>query len=140
MAYRLRYEAEAKAEIQEAKDTYPGSFAAAVNAWLLLLAAEAEGGTYPLSLDAEDWLEAAEGAIESRRHLWNKFWEVGSRDKVRALIAFVKKRRPPWELRTATKPFTIPGDSCHEVTAVYEVNHVEKEIRFRMFVGLPAQG
>jgi hypothetical protein len=47
--------------------------------------------------------------------------------------------RPPYQPRAAIRVFTVFAVNC-EVTALYLVDHVAREVIFMAFDGLPMQG
>jgi hypothetical protein len=139
MLYASFFQKDAKANLQEAQNIYPG-FRKTVNEWLDRLASEAEGRDYEISIDILAVIETVLARKPSSwRFSWRRWLSASFIDKIRAIGTVAKKRCPPWELRSALKHFTVVGAFDCEVTAHFEVDHVDKRIIFRQFDGLPGQ-
>lgn len=144
MAYLIKYERNAKAELTSAQDCYGGQFREATNTWLREIAVAAECRDYEVSLSSADLADILETVLNSPRWLWPHSWrrwvKASIRQRFRATLVLIRKRCPPWEIRVSERRFTVIDAFSAEVTAVFEVDHVQKRVIFRMFHGLPGQG
>jgi hypothetical protein len=126
--------------LSEAQTTYGGEFREETNGWLSALAAEAETRDSSLSID---FAEAIEAALSTEPRSWGhslrNWFKAPIADKVRAILAAIRKRCPPWEMRAAVRWFTVISAFDSEIVAYYEVDHVKKRMIFRRFEGLPGQ-
>lgn len=74
------------------------------------------------------------------KQMWRNWWAATPIDKVKTLITVLAKRCPPWQIRGTSRWFSgILGTFDCEVHAWYEVNHVDEEIIFAKFIGLPGE-
>jgi hypothetical protein len=144
VVYDIRYERAAKAELEAALGTYDAEFGGTVMRWLADLASEAQARGHSLSTDFEDLLATAEQVVRESGGSWGLSWqrfrEAGWVQRVRAVIALVRNRKPPWELRASRRLFRVLDAFGTEVLVFYEVDHVGKRIVIRLFDGLPGQG
>ncbi|HEY7425425.1 MAG TPA: hypothetical protein VH682_14435 [Gemmataceae bacterium] len=144
MAYFIKYERNAKAELTSAQDCYGGQFRVETNAWLQEIAAAAERRDYAASLNSVDLVDILKTVLDSPRRSWPYSWrrwvKAPIRQKFQATLILIHKRCPPWEIRVSERSFTVIDAFSAEVTAVFEVDHVQKRVIFRMFHGLPGQG
>lgn len=142
MRYRIRFRRRAKEELSRAKQ-YSSQFSHDLDEWLSDIASSVENRSSTQSIDVVDILEKginASGNPGPWTAAWAKWWQATPIDKVRAVIAFLKTRSPPWELRATAKWFTgILGAFDCEVHAYFEVNHVDGEVIFTQFTGLPGE-
>lgn len=142
MAYRIKFERRAKEELTRAQDTYGTDFREESNGWLKQLAYEAERQTYSISIDTQELAESALEALEKKtdwQYSWRRLLNSSWKTKLRALLAVVKKRRPPYEQRSAPGRFVILGSFDADVTAHFEIDHAQKCVIFRLFDGLPGE-
>jgi hypothetical protein len=142
MPYATRYRERAKRELEHFTGPYDEEFRQALHSWLNQLAAEAQGKNYSLSIDALDLLNAVEEGADPGDWpgAWKRWKEASWRDKLRALLVILRKRRPPWEFRGAVQTFPVLSGAFHcEVHALYEVAHVDRQVIFTKFTGLPGQ-
>lgn len=140
MAYSILLERSAREELHEAQEGYGTDFREATEQWLHRLATEAETRDYELSADLVEWAESVLGtAPSSWGHSWRRWLSSRFGDQLRALLTLARKRCPPWELRTSVERFTVLGFFPAEVLVHFEVDHVDKRVIFRQFLGLPGQ-
>jgi hypothetical protein len=142
MPYRIRYHRQAKADVQRCRDTYaPRVFPDQLNNWLRDLAREGEAKDWQLSIDLAELLNNMDEAEELVREwptLWQRFWTASIKNKFKAAYLTITGRLP-YRSRAAIRVFTIFAIDC-EVTALYLVDHVEHQVVFLAFDGLPLQG
>lgn len=141
MGYDIKFQREAKAELDSSCEVYGPGFRLEILTWLSEIAAAVERKDYSLDVDV---LEAAKGFLggspSSIRHSLNRWAEASYGAKLRAFITLLTKRCPPWELRAAEKRFIVIDTFPADVLAYYEIDHTKKVVVFRMFHGLPGQG
>lgn len=101
MAYSVRYQRAAGAERDYLKDTYGQSFREAYDQWVILIATRAaandkfeDAGDLPAVLD--DALD--HNKLADWKQSWQEFRSAGFRDKIKAVLSVLRRRRPP--LRT----------------------------------------
>ena len=142
MSYRIRFRARAKADLQIAKQ-YSTQFSDDLDAWLTEIAASCQRRDSSNSIDLIELLDHGTKAIEHStawEKAWKRWWSAAPFEKLKALVVFLRKRCPPWELRATSKWFTgILGAFDCDVCAYYEVNHVAGEVVFATFTGLPGE-
>ncbi len=139
--YANKYEREAKKELEEAKETYGGAFRDEVDDWLNSVVLEVERRESNLSVSVMDMmLEATQSKQGSWQFSWKKWLDAKLIAKFKAILFIVNNRCPPWELRAAICRFTVMSTFDCEITAYFEVNHVDRQVVFRLFDGLPGQG
>jgi hypothetical protein len=138
--YSIVYERRAKMELEDAKETYGGTFREEVDRWQTDLVRDAENRVYSVSIDAAAMMEAA---VQSRPSSWRLSWKrwlsAPLIKKIQAILLVVGKRCPPWEFRASAMRFTVVNAFDCEVVAFYEVDHVARRVIFRLFDGLPGQ-
>jgi hypothetical protein len=143
MPYDIRYQRDAKADLDSALGTYGADFQADMMGWLAQLAKEAEAKEHTLSLDFEQVLgtleQVASSTTGSWQHSWRRFKGATWATRARAILALVRLRKPPWELRASRHWFHVLGSFNAEVFVYFEVDHVNKRIIVRLFDGLPGQ-
>lgn len=143
MPYKIRFRRRAKQELVLAQ-SYSAEFGEQLNQWLIDIAVSIVPGKKDFAIDMTVVLEAGIDLIPEGtspwKTSWSRFCTAGHLEKLRALVALVKKRRPPWELQTTSRwfPQILNAFDC-EAHAVFEVNHVDGEVIFTMFAGLPGQ-
>jgi hypothetical protein len=93
MAYRIRYHAEARQELNKCNETYgPTDLPQRLATWLDELATEAETKDWNLSVDVEKLLETSESIeslVRSWPDLWQRFWNASLKDKFRAALVVI---------------------------------------------------
>jgi hypothetical protein len=141
MPYAILYQVDAKADLEANLADYGTKFREDVTAWITELATKAEAGDYSLSFDYLELVDAAlETESKSWRHSIRRFVQANAKERFWAFIAFIRHRRPPWELRAVSRAFWVVDAFPCQITAFVEINHSEKRIVFRHFKGLPSQG
>jgi len=138
--YRIFFERHAWDELSQAQEDYGTEFREGTDQWLRQLATEAETRDYELSVDLVEWTNSVlSSSPSSWGHSWHRW--LGSRFGVqlRALLTLAKKRCPPWELRTSPERFTVLGCITVDVLVHFEVDHIDKRVIMRQFLGLPGQ-
>jgi len=142
MLYRTRFRRRAKEELKRAK-RYSSDFSDDLDQWLADIA---NSSTEQVTSDSIDLLQLLDEGAElaenpSRwKYLWKKWWASTPIKKVEALIIVIRKRCPPWHIRATSRWFCgILGAFDCEVHACYEVNHIDREIVFTKFIGLPGE-
>jgi hypothetical protein len=142
MRYRIRFRTSAKEELLRAKK-YSMQFSQELDEWLEDIAASSHRRDALKSIDLLDLLEQGINIAENLspwKSVWKKWWKAAPIEKVKALITVLKKRCPPWQLRATSKWFSgILGAFDCEVHAYFEVNHVDGEVIFTKFAGLPGE-
>ena len=87
----------------------------------------------------EDSIEFAESGKSSIRirDKWRKALPI---EKIKALIFFIKNRKMPWEIRKEIRwIFNILGVFDAEIHFVYEIDHINEQVVFVKFSGMPGQ-
>jgi hypothetical protein len=126
--------------LSQAQDDYGAAFREDTERWLLQLATEAETGNHEISADLSQWVDSILGSSSSSwGHSWHRLLKTRLGDRLRALLTFARRRSPPWELRTSVRRFSVLGIFTAEVLVHFEVDHVNKRVIFRQFLGLPGQ-
>lgn len=130
MAYAIQYRLSARQSLNDCQATYGACLAGPVQEWLKRLAHEADGGTYRLSIDAWALFEAV--ANNPNPTAWtraSKVWlNAPLMTKIRAIVAILSTRRPPWEFRAASETLQFLGTCSYEATVFYDIDHVERRI------------
>lgn len=145
MSYTVFFRASARKELNDCCDTYGTGLHDDIVGWLRGLAVAAERNDGALSIDLGSVLEdiadeVAAGAISRRWKYAVQKWRASNVwGKVKGFIAFLKTRRPPWELRSSICSFTFLERCRCEVHVYYEVDHVNRRIVVAKFDGLPGQ-
>ena len=141
MAYAIRYKPAARRQLDQCREDYP-TFAATVEAWLRGVATAAERQDEAISFELADLLELAASGAESS-DAWalslRNWLDASAKDKLKALVATLRKRCPPWQFRGSVAPLPFLDYSTCEVHAYYLVDHVEQRIIIALFKGLPGQ-
>jgi len=98
MAYAVRYQRDAGAERDYLKETYGQSFREAYDLWVISIATRAaENDKFE---DAGDLPTVLDDALNDNRLAdWKQSWQVfrsaGFRDKIKAVLSVLRKRKPP---------------------------------------------
>jgi hypothetical protein len=143
MPYRIRFRRRAKAEFTQAQG-YSTQFGDELSRWLNDIAIAVDPGEKELSADLTVILESCIDLIPEAESPWKASWvrwkRAGNLEKLRAVIALVKTHRPPWELHATSRwfPQILNAFDC-EAHTIFEVNHVDREVVFTKFAGLPGQ-
>ena len=142
MSYRIRFRARAKQELLIAKQ-YGVEFSEELDSWLADIAEACHRRDSSISIDLIELLDEGTQAVENSsawKQAWKRWRNAAPVEKLKALVVFLKKRCPPWELRATSKWFTgILGVFDCDIHAYFEVNHVAGEVVFTMFTGLPGE-
>jgi hypothetical protein len=130
LAYAIRYRKRARVALDNCSAIYGGALAGPLHRWLGQLAAEAQGGVYVISLDAQSALETIANHPDPEKWVsaGRRWLEAPILAKIKAIGVLLTKRCPPWEFRAAVKSFRFLGACTYEVMAFYEVDHVEGRI------------
>lgn len=143
MGYQLRYERRAKRELDACCHTYGPTLCGELQQWLRELAEEATLGKWLLSSDLNEILESVirDGDLSpgSWGESWRRFLRASALEKVQALYVAVTRFKPPWQARAGFRSFLVLNIFSAEVTVVYQLDNVRKEMIVRMFIGLPGQ-
>lgn len=95
MSYRVRFRQRARQEFERCRD-YGSEFHDKLTLWLSDLADGAEKGTDSSSIDPLQILdEALDGGTDDWEESWRRLWEKAPVNRIRALIAVLRKRSPP---------------------------------------------
>lgn len=138
--YRILFRERAKQEVELAQ--YLGeSFTEMFSRALEEIAEDAANNGTPKSVDyvelLEKYIELAESDV-ARSHIAAKWRDTTTLEKIKAVIFIAKNRKSPWEIRGEIRWFrNILGVIDLEVHFVYEVDHVNKQVIFVKFTGLP---
>lgn len=141
--YTIRYRQRAKEEAQRAY--YLGaSFTEPFNASLDEIAEYAASNGPSNSIDylavLEELIELLK-AGESRTYLQKKWEDSSLIEKANALLSLVRHRRMPWIIRSEIRWIhNILGAFDAEIQFFYEIDHVNRQVVFIKFSGLPGQG
>jgi hypothetical protein len=132
--YTVKHHKDAARERDWLFSTYGESFRTAYNDWMDEIARWAainkEDGWFDLDQMLACLLE--EGELPNWARSLKRFRQAGVREKLRALVAMVKKRRPPWRLKAASRP--IPGlddQLLIDVGIIFDINDVDRLIVVR---------
>jgi hypothetical protein len=102
--YQVKYQRNAARERDWLCHTYGDSFRHGYSAWLTELSEDLAQGRDDAHFDLQEVLDAIEKENLSNWHRsYKRFLEAGYRDKLRALLAVLRNRRPPWQLRGAAR-------------------------------------
>lgn len=140
MSYSVKYERRAKTEKEWLCETYGQQYSEQLEVWLGQLASEAAAGKSPrASDDLFDILEKGLDRAENEKGQWAYFarrWrEAGILDRVRALLVAIKRRRPPWRCRGASRAIPALESRINIPTdIIYEINDVKKWLVVRMIL------
>jgi hypothetical protein len=146
MPYALKMTISAKKALKKCFETYHQE--EEISSWLKRLVALAEAGIGDGSIDLGDMFrnlgidmpDPEDFDPDDWRSSWIYFKDAELRKKIQFLIVIAAKRNPPIQLRHATETFVFLGAIWLDVSANYEINHVEKVVLFRTFEGLPGTG
>ena len=93
-----------------------------------------------------DYLELLQDSIDfaesgkCRTHIRDKWRDATPTEKIKALIYAIKNRKLPWEIRGEVRwIYNILGVFDSEIHYVYEIDHLNKQVVFVKFSGLPGQ-
>ncbi len=93
-----------------------------------------------------DYLELLEDSIELaksgkvRNHIRDKWHDATLGEKIKALVYILKNRNTPWEIRGEIHWIhNILGVINAEIHFIYEIDHLNKQVVFVKFDGLPGQ-
>ena len=140
MAYAIRFKSRAREELDECCQCYGDTLRSELNGWLLRLAGNAGSSVAGDSINISEIIEeAAANRGASWERSWRKWWKAPLLEKARAIHIVFKKWCPPWQLMFAIRWFNVIGRFDCEVHAYFIVDHVEKQIIFVKFDGLPGQ-
>lgn len=140
--YKIRYRKRAKQEAERPK--YLGtSFTEPFSRSLEEIAEDAAKKDTSKSVDylelLEDSIEFAESGA-SRIHIRDKWRDATPIEKLKALIYAIKNRKMPWEIRGEIRwIYNILGVFDSEIHYVYEIDHLNEQVVFVKFSGLPGQ-
>lgn len=137
--YRIRYDEETKAELEMAYEIYGSRFKGEFTEWLELIATAAANPQDTNTLDLLEVLENAENWKEDVRLSFQELCKTNLLGKIRALLSIVRRRKPPWQLRTVWQFFRIVDSFTCEVHAYFIVSHSERTVTFYLIEGLPGQ-
>lgn len=150
MAYRVRFERNARKALDECSQVYV-ALGPKIEGWLGKLAEKAERKEDSETQDILDALERGLDELEvdnPKRQIerqasifWKRWKDASLLAKVKALLTGLKNRQSPWRLTYAVQRFRFAGDACTcDVDVFYEIDDVRKWIIVREFAGLPTQG
>ncbi|MBA4067552.1 MAG: hypothetical protein C0501_28355, partial [Isosphaera sp.] len=127
MAYAIRFSKRARAAYDAAAETYPGQYVSDMQGWFAELAERAERRDRSFTVDFGGIIEAADAATEASGTSWGlsrrRFAWAGLRERIRALVVLFRGRLP-WELRAASRHFTVVGAFTCETFVFFEIDHV----------------
>lgn len=141
-SYTIRYRQRAKDEAQRA--FYLGaSFTDAFNASIEEIAEIAAKNGPSNSVDylsvLEELIEIFK-AGESSTYYWKKWEDSSLLEKANALLTLVRRQRIPWIIRSEIRWIhNILGAFDAEIQFFYEIDHVNRQVVFIKFSGLPGQ-
>lgn len=140
MAYSIRFKRRARTELDECCETYGEAFRNDIWSWLRDIARRAEAGDALDSIDAVELLdEALEHDEQQWRYALRRWREATLTDRIKASFVAFRKRCLPWRLSFAEGWFQVLGRFDCSVGAHFVVDHVNKQIVFVLFDGLPGQ-
>ena len=140
--YEIRYRKRAKLEAEQPK--YLGtSFTEPFSSTLEDIATDAANKDTSKSVDylelLEDSIEFAESG-KCRTHIRDKWRDATPMEKIKALIFTIRNRKSPWEIRGEVRwIYNILGVFDSEIHYVYEIDHLNEQVVFVKFSGLPGQ-
>jgi len=117
--------------------TYGASLQEAYAVWMRGLANDAVTGRDDWSFDLfEAFEDVLEGELEPNPDNWARslarFRQAGYREKLQALLSIAKKRRPPWQLKGASKVLPgLDGQVSLAVHITFEINDVKRLVVVR---------
>lgn len=139
MAYGVRFRKSAKAELEELLGTYGQSFTDGLRLWFAEIAKRAEPGNASNPSDLDEYVDVAERLTEvfgeDLRGLFQKWKNQKLVDKLKALVALAKNRRPPWTLCYERQHVVALERVLVCVEVFYEINDVEKIVVITQIVG-----
>lgn len=144
--YTIRYRKRARQELNACIACHDPAFANDVYSWLDELAEEAARNGSSVSSDAQTFLEklAAPGVPPTPRTGLPRWLSEDVLNKLRAVLALLRDRCPPWQFRMAMNVFIvrntqspIPTQSPGVVTVLYEVDRGNKRVVVTIFPDLP---
>jgi hypothetical protein len=142
LAYQLTYERKAREQLNSFYSDYAGEVAELMKNWLNGLAEAAEkGASEGLSNDFLEELTTILEDIESNDFSYSldKMKKADLATKIRAILKWITKRSPPWQLRHAAHEFAIYY-AVVRVHVIYEIDHLTPpKVIFRKFIDLPNQ-
>jgi hypothetical protein len=144
--YEVLHQREAAKERDWLIGTYGNSFAAAYRGWMDSLARAAAGekaggppadDVHAEGVDLEKMFEEiAETDPKDWRDSWRNFLSQRLVDKIKVFLTVLKRRRPPWQTRIASRALGgLDGHCSVEVDIVYEINDPELLLVVRMVSG-----
>ena len=140
MRYAIRFRARTKEEFMRARK-YSAEFGKDLDAWLTDIANAATRGAQSDSVDFLKLLEeGAEISQPTWKETWKKWWAATPMKKIHSLLVVLRKRTLPWQLRATSRWFggILNAFDC-EIHAYYEVDHVNQQVVFVKFTGLPGE-
>ncbi len=134
MAYKRKFVASARAEFDWLSRDYDDDFARELELWLFGLVRDAENRDWSTSLDASEILQdlLGDGSKQEttlQRNL-KRLRSATAIERLKALLAVIRRRCPPWQFRTASRWFKILGSISVEIEVYYEIDHVEERVIF----------
>lgn len=140
MAYSIRFKRRARTELDECCETYGEAFRNDIWDWLRNIATAAESNDNFDSIDVVELLdEAMEHDEQQWRYALRRGFSAKLPDKIKASFVVVKKRCLPWRLSFAEAWFQVLGRFDCSVGAHFVIDHVNKQVVFVLFDGLPGQ-
>ena len=133
-SYTVKHHRDAAKERDWLFATYGESLREGYNNWMKEL--QDNAGAKQLA----DWtvdLEVAFDDLQKQRlpdwaRSFKRFQQAGFREKLRALLSVVKNRRPPWQLKAASRPIPgLDGVILISVGIVFDINDIERIIAVR---------
>jgi len=138
MPYTVRHRIRARIELEKCREDY-AQYASDLDSWVARLADAVERKDVAISWDICALLDtvtsADPGAWADAARTWIR---ASTRAKMRALVAALRKRCPPWEFRMSIAAVPFLGFPW-EVHIYYEVDHTEGQVVITKYDGLPGE-
>ena len=147
MPYDIRYRKTARGELDWLLSTYGQDFADAWDEWTQLISERSEAKDQKGSIDFIEAVEDATRIFDDAEHgslkrLFKKRWNDSSMwDKLRAVVAALKKRTPPWQIRFSTRTLYCLGKGVPvDLEIYYEIDHPGRRVVIMMITQPDEQG
>jgi hypothetical protein len=131
----MRYEKRALPGAQNEKrylcETYGADFCRALEQWCDSIVEHAPGNANSLFLIPLD--EVLDEFDSPWSYVWKQIRDQTAIDRLRSLVAFIRDRKPPFELLASHARFLTQDTFWVNVIAVVNVDRVRKRVEFTYF-------